>query len=56
MNTLFEKLDDLKAKLGSQRETYTEKEYEADCSLAINSYIKDLCKKGLEDHKRNSSC
>tara|TARA_Y100000389_G_C17465876_1_gene525484 strand:- start:4439 stop:4621 length:183 start_codon:yes stop_codon:yes gene_type:complete len=56
MNELIKTLDDLIAKLGSQRETYTKKEYEADCSLAVNSYIKDLCKKGLEDHKRNSSC
>ncbi len=56
MNELIKTLDDLIAKRGSQRETYTEKEYEADCSLAVNSYIKDLCKKGLEDHKGNASC
>ena len=56
MNELIKKLDDLKAKLGSQRGTYTEKEYDADCSLAVNSYIKDLCKKGMEEHKRSASC
>jgi|TARA_R100000908_G_C3736650_1_gene134298 hypothetical protein len=69
MNQLFEKLDGLKQKLDNSNkgsimpngnwchpETYTEKEYEADCSLAVNSYIKDLCKEGLEKHKGNTSC
>ena len=69
MNKLIEKLDDLKEKLDNSNkgsimpngnwchpETYTEKEYEADCSLAINSYVSDLCKKGMEEHKRKCSC